>query len=83
MERGWAELGEVIRRHRLAAGLSQEKLAELSGSHFTYISEIETNKRNPSVNVLRRIAAALDVRTSRLVADAEALERARAAEPGR
>ena len=74
MERGWTELGEVIRRYRLAAGLSQELLAELGRSHFTYISEIETNKRNPSVNVLRRIAAALEIPASRLVADAEALE---------
>ena len=74
MERGWAELGEVIRKHRLAAGLSQERLAELSGSHFTYISEIETGRVNPSVKVLRRISAALGVRTSQLVAEAENLE---------
>ena len=77
MDRGWPELGEVIRRHRLGAGLSQERLAELSGSHFTYISEIETSKRNPSVNVLRRISAALGVVTSRLIAEAEALEKDR------
>ena len=74
MERGWAELGEVIRRHRLAAGLSQERLAELSRSHFTYVSEIETNKVSPSIHVLRRIADALGVRTSQLLIEAEDLE---------
>ncbi|MDQ3780478.1 MAG: helix-turn-helix domain-containing protein [Chloroflexota bacterium] len=55
-----------------AADRRQERQAELGGSHFTYPSEIETNKRNPSVGVLRRIAAALGVPASRLVADAEA-----------
>lgn len=80
MATGWAELGEVIRRRRLAAGLSQERLAELSGSHFTYISEIESNRRNPSVNVLRRLAAALQIPLSALIGEAEDLERARAAE---
>ena len=71
METGWAELGQVIRAHRLKAGFSQEKLAQLSGSHFTYISEIETNRRNPSIGVLRRLAAALDVKLSALIKEAE------------
>jgi len=39
--------------------------------HWTYISEIETGKRNISVRVLRQIAAALDMRASELVSDAE------------
>ena len=71
MDRGWAELGQAIRRHRRAAGLSQEGLAERSGLHWTYLSEIETSKVNPTVNVLRRIAGALGVRASQLVAEAE------------
>ena len=71
MEKGWAELGTAIRRHRRAAGLSQEALAERSGLHWTYLSEIETSKVNPTVNVLRRIADALGVRASQLVAEAE------------
>jgi transcriptional regulator with XRE-family HTH domain len=62
----------VIRAHRKRAGLTQEQLAERSGSHWTYISEIENGRRNPGVNVLRRIAAGLGVPLSRLVAEAEA-----------
>jgi transcriptional regulator with XRE-family HTH domain len=77
VERGWAELGEIIREHRLAAGLSQEGLADRCGSHFTYISEIETSKVSPSVNVLRRIAQALGVPASHLVAEAEEREGAK------
>jgi transcriptional regulator with XRE-family HTH domain len=57
--------------------LSQEGLAERCGSHFSYISEIETSKVSPSVNVLRRIARALDLPASQLLAEAEALEATR------
>lgn len=71
MEQGWAELGHTIRRQRKAAGPSQEGLAERAGLHWTYISEIETGKRNISVGVLRRIADALGIRTSQLVIEAE------------
>jgi transcriptional regulator with XRE-family HTH domain len=71
VERGWPELGEAIRRARRAAGLSQEQLADESGVHWTYLSEIETSKVSPSISVLRRIADALGVRASQLVREAE------------
>lgn len=71
MDKGWPELGAAIRRYRRAAGLSQERLAELCGLHWTYLSEIETSKVNPTINVLRRIADGLGVRTSQIVAEAE------------
>jgi len=54
-----AELGEAIRRHRTAKRLTQEQLAELAESHWTYVSEIENGHRNPGVEVLRRISAGL------------------------
>lgn len=72
VETEWAELGQVIRKHRLAAGLSQEQLAERSGLHWTYVSQIESGKRNLSVDVLRRIARALKTPASKLMAEAEA-----------
>jgi transcriptional regulator with XRE-family HTH domain len=71
MEKGWPELGKVIRKHRKAAGLTQEQLAERSDSHWTYISEIETNKVNPSIDVLRRIASGLETPLSSLIEEAE------------
>jgi transcriptional regulator with XRE-family HTH domain len=64
-------LGEAIRRRRRAAGLSQEQLAHQSGLHWTYLSEIESAKVNPSISVVRKIANGLGVRTSQLVAEAE------------
>ncbi len=71
MEKGWAELGEVIRRRRKAKRLTQEQLAELAGSHWTYISEIENGRRNPGIDVLRRTAQGLETPLSRLIEEAE------------
>ena len=64
-------LGRVIRNHRLAAGLSQEGLAERSGLHWTYVSQVERGKRNVSVAALRRIGAALGVPGWQLVREAD------------
>jgi transcriptional regulator with XRE-family HTH domain len=41
--------------------LSQEELAHRSAIHQTYLSGVETGKRNPSIGVLGRIASALEV----------------------
>ena len=50
-----------VRALRLAAGLSQEQLAELAGLHRTYIGSIERGERNVSLQNVERIAAALRV----------------------
>jgi transcriptional regulator with XRE-family HTH domain len=42
-------------------GLSQEELADRASVHQTYLSGVEGGKRNPSIGVLARIAAALGV----------------------
>lgn len=54
-------MGKRIRDLRTKAGLSQEKLAELSSISSRHISEIERGESNPSFQVLSRIAASLDV----------------------
>jgi transcriptional regulator with XRE-family HTH domain len=71
MDKGWPELGNVIREQRKAERLTQEQLAELAASHWTYISEIENGHRNPGIDVLRRIAKGLGVPLSQLIATAE------------
>ncbi|HEY9773948.1 MAG TPA: helix-turn-helix transcriptional regulator [Planktothrix sp.] len=60
------ELGEVVRKRRLALDLSQEELAERAGVHRTYLSDIERGARNITITVLTRLADALEVRVSRL-----------------
>jgi len=60
------KLGENVRRHRLAKGLSQERLAELTGLHRTYVGGVERGERNISVLNLARLAKALGVSLSNL-----------------
>jgi transcriptional regulator with XRE-family HTH domain len=69
-----SELGQVIRKYRLTAGFSQEELAERSGLHWTYISQVERGKRNLSVEALQRIGIALRIQAWQLLREAEAQE---------
>jgi len=48
-----------VRRIRTEQGLTQERLAELSGLHRTYIGSIERAERNVSIDNMVRIARAL------------------------
>ena len=59
-------LGQRIRNYRTAKGLSQEKLAELSGCHHTYIGQIERGEKNATIESIEKIAAALNVSLSAL-----------------
>ena len=63
-------VGLNIQELRRAKELSQEELADMCKVHQTYLSGVETGKRNPSLLVLERIANALNV-------DAEELFRRR------
>lgn len=53
-------IGANVKRLRKARGLTQEQLAVDSGIDLTYAGGIERGCRNPSVEVLIRIAAALE-----------------------
>jgi XRE family transcriptional regulator, regulator of sulfur utilization len=64
-------LAEQIRLFRSKRGLSQEELAFRAGLHRTYISMVERAKKSPTIDCLTRISAALDVKTSDLLAKAE------------
>ena len=50
-----------IKKYRIAQSLSQEKLAELSGLHRTYISALERERRNISIDNIERLSDALNV----------------------
>jgi transcriptional regulator with XRE-family HTH domain len=60
-------LGQRVRELRLAAGLSQEELAERAALHRTYVGGIERGERNVGILNLLRLARALRVRISELM----------------
>jgi transcriptional regulator with XRE-family HTH domain len=65
------KFGQIIRRHRLRIGLSQEELADVAGLHRTYVSLLERGLRNPSLSVIVTLAAALKTTAVQLVSDIE------------
>lgn len=55
-----------IQRIRREKDLSQEEVAHRADIHQTYLSGVETGKRNPSILVVERIAKALGVDVSEI-----------------
>ncbi len=55
------KFGAAVRRRRLELGLSQEELADLSGLHRTYISDVERATRNITLKSAARIASSLEL----------------------
>ena len=60
-------IGKELRRARLAAGLTQERLAEKAKLHSTYIGLLERNKRSPSLDVFLRLCKAMSVSPVKLL----------------
>ncbi|AZS21748.1 MULTISPECIES: helix-turn-helix domain-containing protein [unclassified Caulobacter] len=60
-------VGENIRALRDDRDMAQDELAHLAEIHTTYLSGVETGKRNITLNVLERIAKALGVAEEDLV----------------
>jgi len=66
-----ARFGEVVREVRTRRGLSQEKLAELANLDRTFVSMIERGKRRPTLETAKRLAGALNIPLSAMIASAE------------
>jgi transcriptional regulator with XRE-family HTH domain len=66
-----AALAKRLRLLREERQLTQEKLAFLAGLHRNYISLLERGQKSPTVDVLHRLARALGVKASALLASAE------------
>jgi transcriptional regulator with XRE-family HTH domain len=64
------KLGDAIRDLRRTIGMSQEALADASGLDRSHMGEVERGKRNVSFLNVVRIADALNVKISDLMARA-------------
>lgn len=53
--------GKNVRRLREERNWSQDRFAEESGLHRTYISGIERGVRNPTIEIVSQIAKALKI----------------------
>jgi transcriptional regulator with XRE-family HTH domain len=61
-------LARHLREERALRGLSQEALADLARLHRTYVGSIERRERNVSLDNIERLAGALNVDISELLA---------------
>ena len=60
-------LGEELRAARLAANLTQEKLADEAEISRNYVSLLELNRKSPTVDVLLGLCDALGISAADLI----------------
>jgi len=63
------QFGNKVKELRKQKKFSQEELAQKTGLHRTYISDIERGNRNVSLENIKKIANALDVQMDFLLKD--------------
>ena len=67
------ELGQRLRFIRKENRLTLKKLSQLSGLSVPYLSDIERNVVNPSVDTLRKVAEAYNISVKDLISGVEGL----------
>ena len=70
-------VGAVICRQRKEKGMTQELLSGLAGIARSHLSMIENGAKQPNFETIWRIADALDISPSELVAEIEAETKSR------
>lgn len=66
-----ATISEALKRYRALKGLSQEDLATRAGVNRTFVSQIEREQKNVSIDSLRRLANALECEVHDLLGSAD------------
>lgn len=61
--------GATLRQLRKAKGLTQERVAELTGISTNFVSELERGLKAPGLVVIVRLSKALDVSVHELLAE--------------
>ena len=65
------KVGETIRSLRIKKGITQEVLSGLAGIARTHLTKIESGKKQPNFETIWKIALALEMNPSELVAEME------------
>ncbi len=65
--------GRALRKRRLDASTTQEKLALAAGLERVFVSWLETGRKQPTFGTMLKLATALGCSASDLVCDAETL----------
>lgn len=61
-----SRFGDAVRRARMAAGLTQEELADRAGLDRSYIGGVERGDRNPTLSVIEKFAQGLGLTLAEL-----------------
>lgn len=62
----WA-FGKAVKHFRQKAGMTQEDLWRASGLHWTEISHLESGRRNPSLDTIKKLCKGLGVSRWQLI----------------
>jgi DNA-binding XRE family transcriptional regulator len=72
---GVSHLAKNVRHWRIAAGLTQTAVAKRSGMNRSYLSHLESGRRNPTLGTLERLAKTLKVTPGTFFEDVSARPR--------
>ena len=64
-------LGELLRKAREEAGMTQEALAHAAGVDRSYLSELERDLKSPTVEFLLNLCAAMGTSAGSLISQLE------------
>ena len=64
-------LGDELRKAREKTGLTQEQLSFAANIDRSYISQLENNRKSPTIAVLFRLCDALSVSAAKIIARVE------------
>jgi len=68
------KLGETLRIFRIANNFSTKEVAKSIGMSSTYVSEVESSHKNPSLETLKKFSSCFNVRVSTLMEISEQSE---------
>lgn len=61
------KFGDNVKKIRVEKNISQQELADLVGIHSTHVSRYERNMAQPSVEIAKKMAEALNVTVDTLI----------------